>query len=105
MTNGTADPQPWQWPEEHWRKIVNQVRAGKPYRPASWPDGARCAVALSFDSDHETNWLRDGASHSGGCHGGSMEAELLSHEYSGYSASRCKNQLLRSCSRRFAAWG
>ena len=60
MTNGTADPQPWQWPEEHWRKIVNQVRAGKPYRPASWPGGARCAVALSFDSDHETNELRDG---------------------------------------------
>ena len=27
---------------------------------ARWPGGARCAVALSFDSDHETNELRDG---------------------------------------------
>ena len=28
--------------------------------PNGWKDGARCAVALSFDSDHETNELRDG---------------------------------------------
>ncbi len=27
-----------------------------------WPGGARCAVALSFDSDHETIPLRDGES-------------------------------------------
>lgn len=52
--------EPWQWPEEHWRKLINQVRAGRSYRPKAWPDGARCAVALSFDSDHETNELRDG---------------------------------------------
>jgi peptidoglycan/xylan/chitin deacetylase (PgdA/CDA1 family) len=51
---------PWQWPEEHWRKLVNQVRAGRSYRPKTWRSGARCAVALSFDSDHETNELRDG---------------------------------------------
>ena len=52
--------EPWQWPEAHWRKLVNQARAGRPLRPASWPGGARCAFALSFDSDHETNELRDG---------------------------------------------
>ena len=52
--------EPWQWPQEHWRKLVNHVRAGRPYRPARWKDGARCAIALSFDSDHETNELRDG---------------------------------------------
>ena len=52
--------EPWQWPEEHWRGLLNQVRAGRSLRPAFWPDGARCAVALSFDSDHETNELRDG---------------------------------------------
>ena len=52
--------QPWQYPEEQWRKIVNRVRAGKPLRPKSWQGGARCAVALSFDSDHETNELREG---------------------------------------------
>jgi peptidoglycan-N-acetylglucosamine deacetylase len=52
--------QPWQWPEAHWRGIVNRVRAGRSLRPRSWPGGARCAVALSFDSDHETNELREG---------------------------------------------
>ncbi len=52
--------QPWQWPEAHWRRLLNQVRAGRRLAPAKWPNGARCAVALSFDSDHETNELRDG---------------------------------------------
>jgi len=52
--------EPWQWPEKHWRGLVNQVRAGKTYRPKAWKGGARCAFALSFDSDHETNELRDG---------------------------------------------
>jgi peptidoglycan/xylan/chitin deacetylase (PgdA/CDA1 family) len=52
--------QPWQWPEEEWRRRVRQVRAGQSLKPERWPDGARCAVALSFDSDHETNELRDG---------------------------------------------
>jgi peptidoglycan/xylan/chitin deacetylase (PgdA/CDA1 family) len=50
----------WQWPEEEWRTRVNQVRAGQSLKPATWPGGKRCAVALSFDSDHETNELRDG---------------------------------------------
>ena len=50
---------PWQWPEAHWRRIVERVRAGRPLRPRTWPGGARCAVALSFDSDHETNELRE----------------------------------------------
>jgi hypothetical protein len=47
--------EPWEWPEEHWRGLLNQVRAGRRLRPKFWPGGARCAVALSFDSDHETN--------------------------------------------------
>jgi peptidoglycan-N-acetylglucosamine deacetylase len=52
--------QPWEWPEAHWRRLVDQVRAGRALRPAKWKNGARCAVAFSFDSDHETNELRDG---------------------------------------------
>jgi peptidoglycan-N-acetylglucosamine deacetylase len=52
--------EPWQWPEAHWRKLVDRVRAGRALRPKSWKDGARCAVALSFDSDHETSELREG---------------------------------------------
>ena len=52
--------EPWQWAEEEWRAIVGRVRAGRALKPAHWKHGARCAVALSFDSDHETNELRDG---------------------------------------------
>jgi peptidoglycan/xylan/chitin deacetylase (PgdA/CDA1 family) len=52
--------QPWQWPDDHWRRIVDHVRAGRRLQPAAWPGGAHCAVALSFDSDHETNELREG---------------------------------------------
>jgi peptidoglycan/xylan/chitin deacetylase (PgdA/CDA1 family) len=52
--------EPWQWPEEQWRHVVGQVGAGRRLRPREWPGGARCAVALSFDSDHETGELRDG---------------------------------------------
>jgi len=52
--------EPWQWPEEKWRGIVDKVRAGRSLKPAQWKGGARCAVALSFDSDHETGELRDG---------------------------------------------
>jgi len=60
MSEDRGNLAPWQWPEEHWRRLVGQVRAGRPLRPKSWPDGAVCACALSFDSDHETNELRDG---------------------------------------------
>lgn len=54
------DQQPWQWQEDHWRRLVDRVRAGRTLKPAQWPSGARCAIALSFDSDHETNELREG---------------------------------------------
>jgi peptidoglycan-N-acetylglucosamine deacetylase len=50
---------PWQWDEATWRGHVGHVRAGRPLLPG-WPGGARVAVALSFDSDHETIPLRDG---------------------------------------------
>lgn len=51
---------PWQWQEQHWRTIVEKVRAGRSLKPAAWPGGARAAVALSFDSDHESTTLRWG---------------------------------------------
>ncbi|WP_016908705.1 polysaccharide deacetylase family protein [Streptomyces xiaopingdaonensis] len=50
----------WQWPESTWRGHVDAVRAGRALTPERWPGGARAAVALSFDSDHETIPLRDG---------------------------------------------
>jgi peptidoglycan-N-acetylglucosamine deacetylase len=60
---GTAEgsnAEPWQWTEEQWRRAVAHVRAGRSLKPQRWKDGARCAVALSFDSDHETLELRYG---------------------------------------------
>ena len=51
--------QPWQWDEQTWRGHVARVRAGRPLTPSRWPGGAPVAVALSFDSDHETIPLRD----------------------------------------------
>ncbi|RCG15558.1 polysaccharide deacetylase [Streptomyces diacarni] len=60
-TSDTGEPTPsWRWPEETWRGHVEAVRAGRRLVPARWPGGARVAVALSFDSDHETIPLRDG---------------------------------------------
>jgi peptidoglycan/xylan/chitin deacetylase (PgdA/CDA1 family) len=52
--------EPWQWAEPVWRRIVDKVRAGRSLKPKAWPNGARCAVSLSFDSDHETGTLREG---------------------------------------------
>ena len=60
MTDKSQPLEPWQWPEQHWRRLVDQVRAGRAYKPKTWKGGARCAIALSFDSDHETSELRDG---------------------------------------------
>ena len=54
------DGEPWEWSEPTWRRITGRARAGRSLRPASWPGGARCAVALSFDADHDTIPLRDG---------------------------------------------
>jgi peptidoglycan/xylan/chitin deacetylase (PgdA/CDA1 family) len=52
--------QPWMLEEQDWRGIVDTVRAGRSLRPKHWPGGAHCAVALSFDCDHETFELGGG---------------------------------------------
>lgn len=69
---GATELEPWQWPDAHWRKIVKHVRAGRSLKPKSWKDGARCAVGLSFDSDHETGELR---------HGGKSYSKLSQGQY------------------------
>lgn len=64
IDSSSAEPptelQPWQWPEARWRGVVNRVGAGRRLRPSVWKNGARCAVAISFDSDHESAELRRG---------------------------------------------
>ena len=57
--NGATRIEPWQWDEATWRGHVERVRAGRALAAAEWPGGARVAVALSFDCDHETIPLRD----------------------------------------------
>lgn len=52
---------PYHWPEAHWRERVNRVRAGRRLCPP-WPGGAKAALALSFDCDHETFELGTGRS-------------------------------------------
>jgi peptidoglycan/xylan/chitin deacetylase (PgdA/CDA1 family) len=59
MSTNLPDLPPWQWDEPTWRAHVQRVRAGQRLVRA-WPGGARVAVALSFDSDHETIPLRRG---------------------------------------------
>ena len=58
MAGDSTDP--WTWPEETWRRKAGQAAAGRSLRPETWKDGATWAVALSFDSDHETFELRNG---------------------------------------------
>ena len=57
------DAPSWQWPEPQWRGHVDKVRAGRalahPDPARRWKGGAKAAVLLSFDSDHETPSLRD----------------------------------------------
>jgi peptidoglycan/xylan/chitin deacetylase (PgdA/CDA1 family) len=58
-SNEQQEEKPWQWSLEKIKSKVAKVRAGKGLTPESWPDGAKVAVALSFDFDAETNALRD----------------------------------------------
>jgi peptidoglycan/xylan/chitin deacetylase (PgdA/CDA1 family) len=55
----SQEEKPWQWSLEKIKSLVTKVRAGKNLTPDSWPEGAKVAVALSFDFDAETNFLRD----------------------------------------------
>ena len=58
--NKNNDIEPWQWGDSTWQNLVEKVRAGKSLKPKRWKNNARVAVALSFDSDHETTTLRWG---------------------------------------------
>ena len=52
--------QPWTMTEAEIRALVGHVRAGRSLAPTRWPGGARAAIALSFDCDHETFELGGG---------------------------------------------
>jgi len=48
------------WSEEQLRRSVELARVGRRLTPKRWPNDARVAVALSFDTDTEAPLLRDG---------------------------------------------
>ena len=48
------------WNERQLRDAVDLARVGRKLTPKSWPNGARVAVCLSFDTDTEAPLLRDG---------------------------------------------
>ena len=49
-----------QWSDTQLREAVGLARVGRKLTPKSWPNGARVAVALTFDTDSEAPLLRDG---------------------------------------------
>lgn len=52
-------PRPvWQWDGNEIAAQVHKVRAGRDLTPKTWPNGGKVAVALSFDVDTETLFLR-----------------------------------------------
>ncbi len=59
ILNENQEEKPWNWSLEQIKAKVNKVRAGRDLTPKSWLNGAKVAVALSFDFDAETNALRD----------------------------------------------
>ncbi len=67
---------PWLLTLDQVNSIVNAVRAGKDLTPSVWPDGAKVAVALSFDFDAETNALRDGQNSPGVLSQGEYSARI-----------------------------
>jgi peptidoglycan/xylan/chitin deacetylase (PgdA/CDA1 family) len=72
----TQPPKPWLLPQDRIQSIVSAVRAGKDLTPTSWPEGAKVAVALSFDFDAETNSLRDAQYSPGGLSQGEYGARV-----------------------------
>src|SRR5579872_3967708 len=48
------------WTDDQLRQAVDLARVGRKLTPKSWPNGARVAVCLSFDTDTEVPLLRDG---------------------------------------------
>ena len=48
------------WSEEQLRQASSQVRAGRSLTPKAWPNGARVAVALTFNVSNSSNQLARG---------------------------------------------
>ena len=60
LARAQTSPPVWKWDFPQIEAMVNKVRAGRDLTPKRWPNGARVAVAFSFDMDAETGFLRSG---------------------------------------------
>jgi peptidoglycan/xylan/chitin deacetylase (PgdA/CDA1 family) len=48
------------WTESRMREVIDVARVGRKLTPKTWPNRAKVAVMLSFDTDSEAPLLRDG---------------------------------------------
>jgi peptidoglycan-N-acetylglucosamine deacetylase len=48
------------WSDDQLRQAVEVARVGRKLTPKTWPNGAKVAVCLTFDTDTEAPLLRDG---------------------------------------------
>src|SRR5262249_6731853 len=48
------------WTEDQLRQAIELARVGRKLTPKAWPNNAKVAVCLSFDTDTEAPLLRDG---------------------------------------------
>jgi len=55
-----TQPPVWTWDFPRIEATVKKVRAGRDLTPKTWHNSGRVAVALSFDMDAETGFLRSG---------------------------------------------
>jgi peptidoglycan/xylan/chitin deacetylase (PgdA/CDA1 family) len=63
QTPGRPDTQPGRrWSEDQLRQAAGHVRAGRSLNPRTWPDGARVAVALTFNVNNAANQIARGDS-------------------------------------------
>src|SRR5215831_8345331 len=67
------------WTEEQLRQSIELARVGRKLTPKSWPNGARVAVCLSFDTDAEAPLLRDGTTSPTSLSASDFGAEIGTH--------------------------
>ena len=65
LTGAAQQPRPdrqpgRKWSEEQLRRESSHVRAGRSLNPKAWPNGARVAVALTFNVSNSANQLARG---------------------------------------------
>ena len=90
LASSLAIAQPPQQPGTKWTQdqllaAVAPARAGRKLTPRSWPNGARVAVALSFDVDNESYLLAAGSNLAYHSFGGRFRRAIRIAAHSGFA--------------------